>query len=64
VTGRASGDGRNDPTGSCVDESQNMAVFRVVLTDDEQRLVNAERDFHPVAHVRRKMPSCGCCIVA
>ena len=32
-----------------------MAWFRVVLTDDEQRIVNAERESHPEAHVRRKM---------
>lgn len=25
------------------------------MTDDEQRIVNAEREFHPQAHVRRKM---------
>lgn len=32
-----------------------MAWFPIVLTDDEQRIVNAERDGHPEAHVRRKM---------
>src|SRR3954469_5375195 len=32
-----------------------MAVFRIALTEDEQRVVNAERDAHPEAHVRRKM---------
>jgi transposase len=32
-----------------------MAVFRIALTEDEQRVVNAERDSHPQAHVRRKM---------
>ena len=32
-----------------------MAVFRVALTEDERRVVNAERDSHPDAHVRRKM---------
>ncbi|QDU21928.1 helix-turn-helix domain-containing protein [Urbifossiella limnaea] len=32
-----------------------MAVFRLALTEDEQRVVNAERDSHPDAHVRRKM---------
>jgi transposase len=32
-----------------------MAVFRIALTEDEQRVVNAERDTHPEAHVRRKM---------
>ena len=32
-----------------------MAVFRIVLSEDEQRVVNAERDSHPEAHVRRKM---------
>jgi transposase len=32
-----------------------MAVFRIALTEDEQRVVNAERDSHPDAHVRRKM---------
>jgi transposase len=32
-----------------------MAVFRIAVTEDEQRVVNAERDSHPAAHVRRKM---------
>src|SRR5262245_3529072 len=32
-----------------------MAWFRIALTDDEQRIVNAERESHPDAHVRRKM---------
>ena len=32
-----------------------MAWFTIALTDDEQRVVNAERDSHPDAHVRRKM---------
>ncbi len=32
-----------------------MAVFGIALTEDEQREVNAERDAHPEAHVRRKM---------
>jgi transposase len=32
-----------------------MAVFVITLTEDEQRVVNAERDSHPEAHVRRKM---------
>ena len=32
-----------------------MAVFRITLTEDEQRVANAERDNHPEAHVRRKM---------
>ena len=32
-----------------------MAVFRIALSEDEQRVVNAERDSHPEAHVRRKM---------
>jgi transposase len=32
-----------------------MAWFRVALTEDEQLVVNAERDGHPDAHVRRKM---------
>lgn len=32
-----------------------MAWFRVALTDAEQVVVNAERDTHPEAHVRRKM---------
>jgi transposase len=30
-------------------------VFRITLTEDELRVVNAERDSHPKAHVRRKM---------
>ena len=32
-----------------------MAVFRIALNEDERRVVNAERDAHPAAHVRRKM---------
>jgi hypothetical protein len=32
-----------------------MAWFCIALTDDEQRIVNAERESHPEAHVRRKM---------
>src|SRR5438105_15783001 len=32
-----------------------MAWLKVVLTDEEQRVVNAERDSHPDEHVRRKM---------
>jgi transposase len=32
-----------------------MAVFRIALSEDEQRVVNAERDSHPEAHIRRKM---------
>jgi transposase len=32
-----------------------MAVFRIALTEEEQRVVNAERDSHPEAHIRRKM---------
>jgi transposase len=32
-----------------------MAWFHIALTDDEQRIVNAERESHPQAHVRRKM---------
>ena len=32
-----------------------MSWFPIALTDDEQRIVNAERDAHPDAHVRRKM---------
>jgi hypothetical protein len=36
-------------------ESQDKAVFPIALTEDEQRVVNAERDCHPDSHVRRKM---------
>lgn len=32
-----------------------MAWFQIALTEDEQRVVNAERDTHPDTHVRRKM---------
>jgi transposase len=32
-----------------------MAWFRVELTEDEQRIVNVERESHPLSHVRRKM---------
>jgi hypothetical protein len=30
-------------------------VFQIALTEDEQPVVNGERDSHPEAHVRRKM---------
>ena len=32
-----------------------MAWLKIALTDEEQRIVNAERDAHPDEHVRRKM---------
>ena len=32
-----------------------MAWLRITLTDAEQAIVDAERDAHPDAHVRRKM---------
>lgn len=32
-----------------------MAWLRIALTDAERGVVNAERDTHPEAHVRRKM---------
>jgi transposase len=32
-----------------------MAAFVIALTEDEQPVVNGERDSHPAAHVRRKM---------
>src|SRR3982751_1235956 len=32
-----------------------MIRFRIALSDDEQAVVNAERDAPPAAHVRRKM---------
>src|SRR5271156_7135245 len=32
-----------------------MAWFAIALTNDEQRIVNADRESHPEAHVRRKM---------
>lgn len=32
-----------------------MGWYRIALTDDEQQVVNAERDTHPDAPVRRKM---------
>ena len=32
-----------------------MVGFPIALTEEEQRIVNAERDQHPEAHVRRKM---------
>lgn len=32
-----------------------MAWLRVVLSGDEQRVVNEERESHPAPHVRRKM---------
>ena len=36
-------------------ESPDMPVFRIALTENERQVVNAERDSHPEAHVRRKM---------
>lgn len=36
-------------------ESQALVVFQVASTEDEQRVVNAVRDSHPEALVRRKM---------
>lgn len=32
-----------------------MAWLRINLTEEEQKIVNAERDGHPQEHVRRKM---------
>jgi hypothetical protein len=32
-----------------------MGWLRVELTEEQQRIVNAERDSHPQDHVRRKM---------
>lgn len=32
-----------------------MGWLRIVLTEEQQRVVNAERDAHPQEHVRRKM---------
>ena len=32
-----------------------MSWFRVSLTEEEQRIVNEERETHPQLHVRRKM---------
>jgi hypothetical protein len=32
-----------------------MAWLRVELSEEQQRVVNAERDEHPCGHVRRKM---------
>ena len=32
-----------------------MGWYRVQLSDEQQRVVNAERDSHPHEHVRRKM---------
>ena len=32
-----------------------MAWFRIRLTEEQQKIVNAERDSHPQEHVRRKM---------
>jgi transposase len=32
-----------------------MAWLKIALTDEQQRIVNAERDAHPNEHVRRKM---------
>jgi len=32
-----------------------MTWFRIQLTEEQQQIVNAERDSHPQEHVRRKM---------
>ena len=32
-----------------------MGWYRVQLSDEQQRIVDAERDSHPDEHVRRKM---------
>ena len=32
-----------------------MAWLRIELTEEQQQIVNAERDSHPQEHVRRKM---------
>lgn len=32
-----------------------MAWFRIALNEDEQRIVQSERESHPESHVRRKM---------
>ena len=32
-----------------------MVVFLIALTEDERRVVKAERESHPEAHVRREM---------
>ena len=32
-----------------------MALLRIELTEEQQQIVNAERDTHPLEHVRRKM---------
>jgi hypothetical protein len=45
-------------------ESQDRAVFRIALTEDEQRVVNAERDGHPDSHIREKCSCRGGCIAA
>jgi transposase len=34
-----------------------MAWFRIALTEEQQRIVNQQRDSHPLPHVRRKMLS-------
>ena len=36
-------------------ERAAMAWLRIVLSEEEQRIVNSERDSHPCEHVRRKM---------
>jgi len=36
-------------------ESPDISLFRIALTENERQVVNAERDSHPEAHVRRKM---------
>lgn len=40
---------------SCPIEGLAMAWLCIELTEEQQRVVNAERDSHPQEHVRRKM---------
>src|SRR5260370_39607642 len=40
---------------ACPVEGSAMAWFRIQLTEEQQQIVNAERDSHPQEHVRRKM---------
>jgi transposase len=43
-----------DLSGRAVEDSR-MGWFRIHLTEEQQGIVNAERDGHPDEHVRRKM---------
>jgi hypothetical protein len=44
--------------------SHGMAAFRIALTEEERRVVNAERDSHRWRMSAERCSWCGCYIVA